>query len=300
MNLGVRWDQQKIIDSAGVEQVNLKTDFAPRVGVVWDPTKDHRTKVFGSFGYFYEQIPMDLVIRSYSYERQPVIYYNPTLMQKFGPHLTAFFMAHEYGHIYYRHTRAYALTGAGGRDSLLQLRELEADCYAATILGRTNRLAVETAARFFSHMGPYRFDAEHPSGGQRAAKILACLPPADPAVSDADRPAGSGSGSGHAVTISIQPVSLTPGAYGRNVRLWIDGEFAGSLTTIGQRSDLFLRSLQPGIHDYALEIDLYVLDDQMQFTPSGSVTGHGVLAIDGGEIFSVEWSPDSPPLLQAR
>jgi hypothetical protein len=25
-------------------------------------------------------------------------------------------------------------------------------------------------------MGPYRFDREHPSGSQRAARILACLP----------------------------------------------------------------------------------------------------------------------------
>jgi hypothetical protein len=74
LNLGVRWDNQKIYDSAGVRQINLDTDFAPRVGVIWDPTKDHQTKVYGNFGYFYEQIPMDLVIRSYSYERQPVIY----------------------------------------------------------------------------------------------------------------------------------------------------------------------------------------------------------------------------------
>jgi len=74
LNLGVRWDQQKIYDSVGTEQINLNTDFAPRLGVVWDPSKDHRTKVYGSFGYFYEQLPMDLVIRSYSFERQPVIY----------------------------------------------------------------------------------------------------------------------------------------------------------------------------------------------------------------------------------
>ncbi len=79
VNVGVRWDQQKIIDSSGVQQINLDADFAPRVGVVWDPTKDHRTKVFGSFGYYYEQIPMDLVIREYSFEQQPVIYnFDPT------------------------------------------------------------------------------------------------------------------------------------------------------------------------------------------------------------------------------
>jgi outer membrane receptor protein involved in Fe transport len=73
LNLGVRWDQQKIIDSAGTQQVNLNNDFAPRVGVIWDPSKTHKTKVFGSYGRFYEEIPMDLVIRSFSYERQPTI-----------------------------------------------------------------------------------------------------------------------------------------------------------------------------------------------------------------------------------
>ncbi|HEY3203425.1 MAG TPA: TonB-dependent receptor [Thermoanaerobaculia bacterium] len=74
VNVGVRWDEQKIYDSIGVKQIDLNDEFAPRVGVIWDPTSDHRTKVYGSFGYFYEQLPMDLVIRSYSYERQPVIY----------------------------------------------------------------------------------------------------------------------------------------------------------------------------------------------------------------------------------
>ena len=39
----------------------------------------HRAKVYGSYGRFYEQIPMDLVIRSFSYERQPrIINFSPT------------------------------------------------------------------------------------------------------------------------------------------------------------------------------------------------------------------------------
>jgi len=79
VNAGVRWDRQQIIDSAGVRQIDLKHDWAPRFGFVWDPTRDQKTKVYGSFGRFYEQIPMDLVIRSYSYERQPHIYnYSPS------------------------------------------------------------------------------------------------------------------------------------------------------------------------------------------------------------------------------
>jgi hypothetical protein len=78
VNYGVRWDRQQIVDSAGVVQIDLKDDYAPRFGFVFDPSGNHQAKVFGSFGRFYEEIPMDLVIRSYSYERQPrIINYDP-------------------------------------------------------------------------------------------------------------------------------------------------------------------------------------------------------------------------------
>ena len=78
-NVGIRYDNQQIFSSDGTRQINLTGSWAPRFGFTWDPTKDNKTKVFGSFGYFYEQIPMDLVIRSYSSERQPVIYnFDPT------------------------------------------------------------------------------------------------------------------------------------------------------------------------------------------------------------------------------
>jgi len=79
LSYGVRWDRQQIIDASGVVQIDLKEDYAPRLGVVFDPKGDHTSKVYGSYGRFYEQIPMDLVIRSYSYERQPrIINYSPT------------------------------------------------------------------------------------------------------------------------------------------------------------------------------------------------------------------------------
>ena len=79
LNLGIRWDQQQIIGANGVRQINLTDDFAPRIGVIWDPSKAHRSKVFGSYGKYYEEIPMDLVIRSFSFERQPrIINYSET------------------------------------------------------------------------------------------------------------------------------------------------------------------------------------------------------------------------------
>jgi hypothetical protein len=79
LNAGLRWDRQRIIDSAGVTQIDLKKDYAPRLGFVWDPNGDNHGKFFGSFGRYYEEIPMDLVIRSFSYERQPrIVNYSPT------------------------------------------------------------------------------------------------------------------------------------------------------------------------------------------------------------------------------
>ncbi len=79
VNAGLRYDNQKIYSGDGTQQINLTGSWAPRIGFAWDPTNDSRTKIFGSFGYFYEQIPMDLVIRSYSSERQPTIYnFDPT------------------------------------------------------------------------------------------------------------------------------------------------------------------------------------------------------------------------------
>src|SRR6185295_15383736 len=60
LNLGLRWDRQEIIDASGVKQIDLKDDYAPRLGFIWDPTNDGRSKLYGSYGRYYEQIPMDL------------------------------------------------------------------------------------------------------------------------------------------------------------------------------------------------------------------------------------------------
>ena len=112
---------------------------------------------------------------------RPIIYYNPALLQQFGPRLTSFFFAHEYGHIRYGHTGAALTAGEGDLSALRPRQEREADCYAARTLSESEPETVGAALRFFTRMGPFRFDAWHPSGSQRAAKILACLPRAEAA-----------------------------------------------------------------------------------------------------------------------
>ena len=131
----------------------------------------------------------DLAVAAFENGR-PVIYYNPVLMQRVGPELETYFFAHEYGHIRYGHTGSALTAGEGDLGALRVRQELEADCYAARTLGETEPEAVDAAIRFFTRMGPFRFDAWHPSGAQRAAKILSCLPdPAGPTdMSDSGKP----------------------------------------------------------------------------------------------------------------
>lgn len=74
INAGIRNDETRIIDQGGVQQIDLKNQWAPRLGVTYDWAGKGQDKVYASFSRFYQQMPMDLVIRSFSYERQPTIY----------------------------------------------------------------------------------------------------------------------------------------------------------------------------------------------------------------------------------
>ena len=106
----------------------------------------------------------------------PVIYYNPRLMERFGPSLSAFVLAHEYGHIRYGHRRIPARQHVTfDRDSLLRNFELQADCYAAQVLVRVNPADLRVAIEFFRKMGGFRYDTEHPTGYERAQQIQDCM-----------------------------------------------------------------------------------------------------------------------------
>ncbi|MGH7657083.1 MAG: hypothetical protein ACREL6_02535 [Gemmatimonadales bacterium] len=110
-------------------------------------------------------------------ENDPVVYYNPILLSRFGPEIAAFVMAHEYGHIHYGHMRPRDDGPRGAEaDAMMQHYELEADCYAARLLGEDRRGAILAAIAFFDEIGDHQVDPSHPSGTARAQQLRTCLP----------------------------------------------------------------------------------------------------------------------------
>jgi len=67
-NLGVRWEAQQIEDFQGGTPITIRDSWAPRLGVVFDPTKEGRSKIYGHFGKYYESIPLDLADRAFGGE----------------------------------------------------------------------------------------------------------------------------------------------------------------------------------------------------------------------------------------
>jgi len=82
LNAGIRWEQQEVFAADEVAgqlsptsgepipktAFNLKNMFAPRLGVIYDPSQEGRSRLFGSWGRFYESIPMDINVRAYGGE----------------------------------------------------------------------------------------------------------------------------------------------------------------------------------------------------------------------------------------
>jgi Carboxypeptidase regulatory-like domain/TonB dependent receptor-like, beta-barrel len=62
---GVRYEQETMAGTL-VKDFSLKNNWAPRIGVVWDPTGSGAAKVFGNYGRYYARVPSDLAARALS------------------------------------------------------------------------------------------------------------------------------------------------------------------------------------------------------------------------------------------
>jgi len=81
LNAGLRWEQQtgfvaealqgQISPEGEVipeEAFKLSNMVAPRIGLIYDPTQEGKSKIFGHWGRFYESVPMDINVRAFGGE----------------------------------------------------------------------------------------------------------------------------------------------------------------------------------------------------------------------------------------
>jgi len=227
---------------------------------------------------------------------RPVIYYNPALIERVGPLLRDFFIAHEYGHVFHDHVGGALASRDSSVAEIRQRQELEADCYAAVRLAPTNRASVEAAVQFFTRMGLFTHDRYHPSGSSRAANLLACLPPvlADP---ERERAAAPSRGVNE---VDATTIELGPDAAARLrglVRIKIDGQPVGTISTLGPSTPVIVKRRRQGPHRYELTVELYSLDELLQINPSGVVRGEGTVEFESAGRLEINWLGDEPPAL---
>ena len=73
LNVGIRWEKEIIRGLDNITYIDVN-HFSPRVGFTWDPTKDGKSKVSGSYSHFLPVIPLDMNIRSLNAERDGATY----------------------------------------------------------------------------------------------------------------------------------------------------------------------------------------------------------------------------------
>lgn len=103
-----------------------------------------------------------------------VIYYNPLTCQHVGPNLSAFFRAHEYGHIELHHLQKKTFQkNPFTRHWMTRRYELEADSFATKLLlSHGNIQGVKAAINWFYGRGPIQYVPTHPPGTARANNII--------------------------------------------------------------------------------------------------------------------------------
>jgi hypothetical protein len=80
LNLGLRYEQQVGYVASEIqgtvspegeivpEVAYTLNNLAPRLGFIYDPTSEGKSKLFGSYGRFYENVPMDINVRAFGGE----------------------------------------------------------------------------------------------------------------------------------------------------------------------------------------------------------------------------------------
>jgi hypothetical protein len=63
LNAGLRYDTQSLYTGDGALGMTLPNEWSPRIGAVFDPTREGRAKLFANYARYYESIPLDMMDR---------------------------------------------------------------------------------------------------------------------------------------------------------------------------------------------------------------------------------------------
>ncbi|MEO8054777.1 MAG: TonB-dependent receptor [Acidobacteriota bacterium] len=77
LNVGIRYEEQKLLDAAGATAIKIDGEWSPRIGLIWDPMSNGRSKLYASVGRYYSTIPQDIQTRALGNE-YTVFAYNYT------------------------------------------------------------------------------------------------------------------------------------------------------------------------------------------------------------------------------
>lgn len=70
LNAGVRYDNQVLFNGAGDPSMALNNMWSPRVGIIYDPTQQGKSKIYANFSRYYQTIPLNIADRALSGENQ--------------------------------------------------------------------------------------------------------------------------------------------------------------------------------------------------------------------------------------
>ncbi|MBI5481481.1 MAG: TonB-dependent receptor [Deltaproteobacteria bacterium] len=68
VNYGVRWEGFQIYGADNFKGLQIMNNWAPRVGLIYDFTGTGKSKLYGSYGRFFESVPLDINERAFSIE----------------------------------------------------------------------------------------------------------------------------------------------------------------------------------------------------------------------------------------
>jgi hypothetical protein len=79
LNVGIRYDIQNMYGGDGRLGLTLPNEWSPRIGVIYDPTRQGHAKIFASYARYYENVPLGLADGALTGEPNILSNHNPTL-----------------------------------------------------------------------------------------------------------------------------------------------------------------------------------------------------------------------------